>query len=149
MAGPLRHGGGTQQVLHQQELWVCPHSNKAWGTLLLGGIYVQVLDKHALFDPMLPLEVADCDSQSTTILGESFLKEVWASVLRQLMDQWKDGTVGTWESVYLAATPGAKATPMRSASKCGSVVSRLDMYRTKVLMSCMMVLLAHPTKVRC
>jgi hypothetical protein len=30
-----------------------------------------------------------------------------------------------------------------------SVVSRLDMYRTNVLMYCTMVLLAHPTKVRC
>ncbi len=30
-----------------------------------------------------------------------------------------------------------------------SVVSHLNMYRTNVLMYCMMVLLARPTKVRC
>ena len=34
------------------------------------------------------------------------------------MDNWKDGTLGGKESVYVAATPGTKATPMRSAIKC-------------------------------
>jgi hypothetical protein len=31
----------------------------------------------------------------------------------------------------------------------GTVISRLDMYRTNVLMYCTMVLLVHPNKVRC
>ena len=97
------------------------HTNKAWASLLPGGSYVQVSDKHALFDPMLPLEAAEHDSGSVGVLSESFTQEIWASVFRQLMDQWKDGTVGSRESVYVAATPGTKATPMRSAPKRGRI----------------------------
>jgi hypothetical protein len=120
VAGPLLHarGGGPSKFCIN---WNCgfAHSNKAWATLLPGGSYVQVLDKHALFVPMLPLEAADQDLGSVAVLGELFTKEVWASVFMQLMDQGKDGTVGTRELVYLAVAPGAKATPRLSASKCG------------------------------
>jgi hypothetical protein len=84
---------------------------------MAGGSYVQFSDKHALFDPMLPLEAAEHDSGCVGVLTESFTQEVWASVFRQLVDNWKDGTVGGQESVYVAATPGTRATPMRSAIK--------------------------------
>ena len=50
-------GGPSKFCIHKNCGFA--HLNKAWGTLLLGGIYVQVLDKHALFDQMLPLEAAD------------------------------------------------------------------------------------------
>ena len=33
------------------------------------------------------------------------------------MDNWKDRTLGGRESVYVAASPGTKATPMQSAIK--------------------------------
>ena len=66
---------------------------------------------------MLPLEAAEHDSGSAGVLTESFTQEVWASVFRQLVDNWKDGTLGGQESVYVAETPGTRATPMRSAIK--------------------------------
>ena len=66
---------------------------------------------------MLPLEAAEHDSGSAGVLAESFTQEVWASVFRQLVDNWKDGTLGGQESVYVAETPGTRATPMRSAIK--------------------------------
>ncbi len=95
------------------------HANKAWASLLPVGSYVQDLDKHALFDPMLPLKAAEHDSGSVVVLGETFTQEIWASIFRQLMDQGKDGTVGSRELLYLAATLGRKATPMHTASKRG------------------------------
>ena len=64
-----------------------------------------------------PPEAAEHDSGSAGVLSESFTQEIWASIFRQLMDQWKDGTVGSRELVYEATTPGTKATPMRSAFK--------------------------------
>ena len=66
---------------------------------------------------MLPREAAEHDPGSAGVLTESFTQEVWASVFRQLVDHWKDGTLGGRESVYVAALPGTKATPMRSAIK--------------------------------
>ncbi len=66
---------------------------------------------------MLPLEAAEHDSGSAGVLTESFTQEVWASVFRQLVDNWKDGTLSGQELVFVAATPGTRATPMRSAIK--------------------------------
>jgi hypothetical protein len=54
---------------------------------------------------MLPPEAAEHDSGSAGVLSKSFTQEIWASVFRQLMDQWKDGTVGSRELVYEATTP--------------------------------------------
>ena len=109
-------GGGPSKFCIDRN---CPfaHVNKAWASLTPGGNYVQFSDKHALFDPMLPLEAAEHVSGSAGVLTESFTQEVWASVFRQLVDNWKDGTLGGQESVFVAATPGTKATPMRSAIK--------------------------------
>ena len=55
---------------------------------------------------MLPLEAAEHDSGSAGVLTESFMLAVWASVFRQLVDNWKDGTVGGQESVFVAAREG-------------------------------------------
>ena len=66
---------------------------------------------------MLPPEAAEHDSGSVGVLTECFTQEVWASVFRQLVDHWKDGTLGGRELVYVATTPGTKAKPMRSAIK--------------------------------
>jgi len=109
-------GGGPSKFCIDRN---CPfaHVNKAWASLMTGGSYVQFSEKHALLDPMLPLEAAEHDSGSAGVLTESFTQEVWASVFRQLVDNWKDGALGGRDLVYVAASPGTKATPMRSAIK--------------------------------
>jgi hypothetical protein len=101
-------GGGPSKFCIDRN---CPfaHINKARASLMPRGSYVQFSDKHALFDPMLPLEAAGHDSGSAGVLTESFTQEVWVSVFRQLVDNWKDGTLGGQELVYVAATPGRTA----------------------------------------
>jgi len=66
---------------------------------------------------MLPPEAAEHDSGSVGVLTECFTQKVWASVFRQMVDHWKDGTLGSRELAYVTTTLGTKATPMRSAIK--------------------------------
>jgi hypothetical protein len=81
----LSHEGGPSKFCIDRN---CPfaHVNKAGASLTPGGSYVQFSDKHALFNPMLPLEAAEHDSGSAWVLTKSFTQEVWASVFRQLVD---------------------------------------------------------------
>ncbi len=55
-----------------------------------------------------------------------------------------------WDSIKKKTSVKLKISPIAAIPhKSKLVIGRLDMYRTKVLMYRTMVLIAHPTKVRC